>query len=84
VRRSRATLPTSLPEGSSIGVHMANGLAEILPNRPFRVRVLNSSERDRKLPKWMVLGQELPHPTGIVALAELDPKPLAKPSAKRL
>jgi hypothetical protein len=28
----------------------------------------------------MVLGQALPHPTGIFALTELDPKPLAKPS----
>jgi hypothetical protein len=41
--------------GSSLGVYMANGLAEILPNLPFRVRVVNSSENDRKLPKRMVL-----------------------------
>jgi hypothetical protein len=66
--------------GSSLGIYFANGLAEILPNRPFRVRVVNSSEKDRKLPKGMVLGLALPHPTGIVALTELDPKPLAKPS----
>jgi hypothetical protein len=59
---------------------MANGLAEILPNRPFCVRVVKSSEKDRKLPKGMVLGQALPQPTGIVTLTELDPKPLAKPS----
>jgi hypothetical protein len=71
-------------KGSCIGVYMANGLAEILPNRPFRVRVVNSSEKDRNLPKGMVLGQALPHPTGIVALAELDTKPLAKPSATGL
>jgi hypothetical protein len=37
-------------KGSSIGVYMANGLYEILPNRPFRKRVVNSSKKDRKLP----------------------------------
>jgi hypothetical protein len=37
--------------GSSLGVYMANGLAESLPFRPFRFRVVNSSEKDRKLPK---------------------------------
>jgi hypothetical protein len=63
---------------------MANGLDEILPNRPFRMRVVNSSEKDRKLPNITVLGQVLPHPMGIVALAELDPKPLAQPLAKGL
>jgi hypothetical protein len=36
--------------GSSLGIYMANGLAEIFPNRPFRVRVVNSWEKDRKLP----------------------------------
>jgi hypothetical protein len=63
---------------------MANGLAEILLNRPFRVHVMNYSEKDRKLSKGMVFGQALPHPTGIVALTELDPEPLAKPSPKGL
>jgi hypothetical protein len=63
---------------------MANALAEILPFRPFRVRVVNSSEKYRKLPKGMVLGNALPHPMGIVALSELDPKPIAKPSPKGL
>jgi hypothetical protein len=56
-------------KGSSIGVYMDNGVSDIVPNRPFRVRVVNSSEKDRKLPKGMVIGQALPHPTGIVALA---------------
>jgi hypothetical protein len=63
---------------------MANGLDEVLPNRPFRVRVVNSSEKDRKLPKGMVLGKALPFPTGIVSLAELDPKPLANHPPKWL
>jgi Retroviral aspartyl protease len=70
--------------GSSLGVYMANALAEIFPNRPFLVRVVKSSEKDRKLPKGMVLGQALPHPTGIVALAGLDPKPLANHPPKGL
>jgi hypothetical protein len=63
---------------------MANGLAEILPFRPFCVRVVNSSEKDRKLPKRMVLGNALPHPMGIVALSELYPKPIAMPPTKGL
>jgi hypothetical protein len=43
---------------------MANGLAENFPNRHFRVRVMNSSERDRKLSKGMEVGRgpRPPHP----------------------
>jgi hypothetical protein len=71
---------------SSIGVYMANGLAEIMSNRPFRVRVVNASSMDRSLPKGMVLGHALPHPTGIVSLVEqeLDIVPSAKTVPKGL
>jgi hypothetical protein len=49
---------------------MANGVAEVLPLQPFPIRVLNTSPRERTLPKGMILGHALPHPKGIVALAE--------------
>jgi Retroviral aspartyl protease len=63
---------------SSTGVYMTNGLAEILPNRIFRVRVVNASLTDRLLPKGMILGYAMPHPTGIVSLVEPEVEPLAK------
>jgi hypothetical protein len=49
---------------------MANGLAEILPNRIFCVRVVNAPSTDRLLPKGMILGYAMLHPTGIVSLVE--------------
>jgi hypothetical protein len=54
------------------GIHMANGVAEILPNQPFTVRVVNTSTKTRRLPKGMVLGHAIPHPTAILARIE-DP-----------
>jgi hypothetical protein len=53
---------------NAAGVHMANGVAEIWPNQPFNVRVLNTSMKTHRLPKGMVLGHALPHPTSMVAL----------------
>jgi hypothetical protein len=49
---------------------MANGVAEIFPNQPFTLRVINTSTKTRRLPKRMVLGHALPHPTAMVALIE--------------
>jgi hypothetical protein len=63
---------------------MANCLAEILPNRIFRVRVVNAALTDRLLPKGMILGYAMPHPTGIVSLVELEAETLAKTVPKRL
>jgi hypothetical protein len=57
---------------NATGVHMENGVAEILPNQPFTVLVINTSTKTRQLPKRMVLGHALPHPTVMVALIE-DP-----------
>ena len=58
---------------NATGVHMANGVAEIWPNQPFTVRVVNTSMKTRRLPKGMILGHALPHPTAMVALIE-DPE----------
>jgi hypothetical protein len=63
---------------SSTGVYMANGLAEILPNRIFRVRVVDASLTDRLLPKGMILGYAMPHPTGIISVVEQEAEPLVK------
>jgi hypothetical protein len=49
---------------------MANGVAEILRTQPFTVRVVNTLMKIRRLPKGMVLGHALPHPTAMVALIE--------------
>jgi Retroviral aspartyl protease len=54
----------------SNGVYLSNGIAEIVPHKPFQVRVVNTSLKERRLPKQMVLGHALPHPKGIVALVE--------------
>jgi hypothetical protein len=61
---------------SSTGVYMDNGLSEILPNRIFRVRVFNASLTDRLLPKGIILGYAMPHPTGIFSVVEQEAEPL--------
>jgi hypothetical protein len=53
---------------NAAGVHMANSVAEIWPNQPFTARVINTSMKIHRLPKGMVLGHALPHPTSMVAL----------------
>jgi hypothetical protein len=58
---------------------MANGVAEILPMQPFAVLVVNTSHRERKLPKGMVLGQALPHLKGIIATADAETGELSSP-----
>jgi transposase InsO family protein len=57
------------PKPNGAGLYLANGVAEILPHIPFPVRVMNTSLRERTLPKNMVLGNALPSPVGIVSLA---------------
>ena len=54
------------------GVYMANGIAEILPLQQFTIRVFNTSSRELRLPKGMVLGHALPHPKGIFAFLDDD------------
>ena len=54
----------------NLGISMGNGIADVLPSKPFTVKVINTSQRERVLPKGMVLGNAMPHPKGIVALAE--------------
>jgi hypothetical protein len=49
-------------------VHMSNGVAEIWPNQPFTMRVVNTSMKTHRLPKGMVLGHTLHHPTSMMAL----------------
>jgi hypothetical protein len=39
-------------------------------NQPFTIRVVNTLMKIRRLPKGMVLGHALPHPTARVALTE--------------
>jgi hypothetical protein len=51
---------------------MDNGIADILPPQSFPVKVINTSQRERVLPKGMVLSNSMPHPKGIVALVEED------------
>jgi Reverse transcriptase (RNA-dependent DNA polymerase) len=69
----------ALLRDNATGVQMANGVAEILPTQPFTVRVVNTSLKIRRLPKGMVLGHALPHPTAMVALIE-DPEASEDPT----
>ena len=57
--------------GQSLGTYMANGVADIVPLRPFWVRVVNTSTKERRIPKGMVLGHAIRHPQAIVAIADL-------------
>ncbi len=52
------------------GITMANGVAEAIPHSPFRVKVMNLSKVPWFLPKVIVLGYALPHPTQVVALVD--------------
>jgi hypothetical protein len=66
----------AVQRGNTLGTYIANGVAEILPMQPFAVRVVNLSDRERKIPKGMILGHALPHPLGIFAVTELEKSPL--------
>jgi hypothetical protein len=50
---------------------MANCVADIVPLRQFLVRVMNTSTKERRLPKGTVLGHAIRHPQAIVAIADL-------------
>jgi hypothetical protein len=62
----------ALQKGNALGLYMANGVAEILRMQPFPVRLINTSDRERKLQKGMLLGHALTHPLGIVAIADQE------------
>jgi hypothetical protein len=62
----------AVQKGNSLGVYMANGVKEILPIQPFPVRLINTSDRERKLPKGVIVGHALPHPLSIVAVADQE------------
>jgi len=47
-------------------IRMTNGLAEILPNRPFRVIIANFAEKKRSLPKGTVLGYAQRAPLAVI------------------
>jgi Retroviral aspartyl protease len=55
--------------GSGQGLSLANGIAEVRPQVPFKVRVINSSHQERIFPNGMVLGVALPHPDQVVSHA---------------
>jgi hypothetical protein len=61
----------------SLGITMANGVAEVQPHVPFRVRVINLSAEQRLLKKDMVLGFALPHPTMVFTLPDNEGQPTA-------
>jgi hypothetical protein len=50
---------------------MANSVAYIVPLRPFWVRAVNTSTKERRLLTGMVLGHATRHPQAIVAIADL-------------
>jgi hypothetical protein len=55
--------------GPGQGLSLANGIADVRPQVPFKVRVINTSHQERKFPKGMVLGVAIPHPEQVVSLA---------------
>jgi transposase InsO family protein len=71
----------------SLGITMANGVADARPFVPFRVRVVNLSAEPRLLKKDMVLGFALPHPTMILTLPDCpgpDTEPAGQTDAENL
>jgi hypothetical protein len=55
--------------GPGQGLSLSNGYAEFWKQKPFKMRLINTSHQERILPKEMVLGVALPHPTQVVSLA---------------
>jgi hypothetical protein len=55
--------------GPGQGLSLANGVAEVRPHVTFKVRMINTSHRERVLPKGMILGAALPHPTQVISIA---------------
>ncbi len=51
-------------------ISLASGVSDIRPLTPFRVKVINLSPQEQRLPKEMVLGYALPHPTLIITLVD--------------
>jgi hypothetical protein len=47
--------------GPSQRLGFANGIADVRPQVPFKVRVINTTQQERISPKGMVLGVSLPH-----------------------
>jgi Reverse transcriptase (RNA-dependent DNA polymerase) len=71
----------------SFGVYMANGVTDVVPNQPFRIRMINTSLMECNLPKGMIVGHGLAHPKGIVAMVDFtpnDPPTAAKPDVEGL
>jgi Retroviral aspartyl protease len=80
VQRSSGT-PVPAISGQTprrIGYLHGEWLADILPLQPFPIKVLNTSTRDRVIPKGMLLGHALPHPKGIIALTSEEPPPVTE------
>jgi hypothetical protein len=50
------------------GVSLANGVADIRPHVPFKVRVINSSDRQNTLQKGMILVWIIPHPMQVLTV----------------
>jgi hypothetical protein len=54
------------------GVSLANGVADIRPHVPFKVRMINTLDRPHTLQKGMILGWILPHPKQILTVPTGD------------
>jgi hypothetical protein len=55
--------------GPGQGLSLANGIADVRPQVPFKERVINTSHQERRLTKGMILGVALPHPEQVVSLS---------------
>jgi hypothetical protein len=53
-------------------VTLASGVAEICPHIPFRVRVINPSERPYTLPKGMLIGMASPRPLNVINVGAVE------------
>jgi hypothetical protein len=62
----------------TLGISMANVIADILPLQPFPIKLLNTSKCYRLISKGAVLGHALPHPKGIIALTSEETPPVTK------
>ncbi len=51
-------------------VSLASGVADVRPLTPFMAKVINLCHKEQRLPKRMIIGYAIPHPTLLITLRD--------------
>jgi hypothetical protein len=70
------------PHSKSHSITLASGVAEVRSNVPFRVRVINPSNRSYSLPKGMIIGLASPRPERVITVGTVESLTVEENAAK--